>query len=60
MEDECKYWCMVDMCTKFHKIIKRFHKATSYERMKRAFENLDAFEDELEGAFEYHEDHEGR
>lgn len=51
---------MVDMCTKFHRIINKFHKVNSYEKMERAFEKLDAFEDDLDSAFEYHEDREGR
>ena len=58
--DECKYYCMVDLCTKLHKVIKKFHKASSSRKMERAFEKLDAFERDLESAFEYHEDREGR
>ena len=57
---ECKYWCMVDLCTKLHKIIKKFHKASSSRKMERAFEKLDAFERDLESAYDYHENREGR
>ena len=60
MGDACKKFCIFDLCTKFHKIIKRFHKASSYERMERAFEKLDDFEVLLEDAYEYHKVHKGR
>lgn len=58
--DECKYWCMVDLCTNFHKLINKFHKPNLYEIMEREFVKLDAFEDDLDSAFEYHEDPEWR
>lgn len=58
--DDCKKFCMFDLCTKLNKIIKRFHKASSYERMERAFEKFDDFEVLLESAYEYHKEHKGR
>ena len=58
--DECKYWCMVDLCTTFQKIIKRFHNASSYEKMERAREKLEEFEDLLEEVYEWHDDRKGK
>ena len=59
MGDDCKKFCMVHMCTKLHRIIKKFYTASSYEKVKRVFEKLEDFEDVLESAYEYHECHMG-
>lgn len=57
--DTCRKWCMVDLCTKFHKIICKVHKASDWEEMKNALGKLDDFEDDLENAYEWLDNHKG-
>ena len=59
MGDDCKKFCMVALCTKFHKIIIKFHKASTCEKMKRYKKKLEEFGEVPEDAFEYHEGHKG-
>ena len=55
--DACRKWCMVDLCTKLQKISCKLHEASSYKKMKRALEKLDDFEDDLENAHYWLDDH---
>lgn len=56
----CKHLCFVDLCTKFCKIISKFHDVSSSSKRERVFERLHIFEDTLESAYAYLDDHEGR
>lgn len=58
--DACQYWCFVEMCTKLHKIISKIHNASSFSQMERSLEKLDKFEEILEKAYAWVEDHEGK
>ena len=58
--DVCRRWCMVDLCTKLHKIGCKLHEASSCKKMERALEKLDDFKDDLESAYKWLDDHEGK
>ena len=58
--DVCKYFCMADLCTKFLKLMKRLHKASSREKLHVAKEKLDDLECLLDDALEYLSEHKGR
>ena len=51
--DACRKWCMVDLCTKLHKISLKMHEESSYEKIIRALEKLVHFESDLENAYEW-------
>ncbi|MCO5578878.1 hypothetical protein L7F22_032725 [Adiantum nelumboides] len=57
--DACRKWCMVDLCTKFHRIIRKVQKASDLEEMKNALQRLFDFEDDLENAYEWLDTHKG-
>ena len=58
--DACTKFCIVDLSKQLHKIISKFKHASkhgSYDKMERAREKLDAFEERLDDACAYHEKH---
>ena len=57
--DTCRKWCMFDLCMKFQKIIRKVHKASVWEEMKNALGRLADFEDDLENAYEWLDNHKG-
>ena len=59
-DNACAYWCMMELCMDFYKIIKKSHRASSYDSMERVLEKLNAFERLLEGAWDFLEGYEGR
>ena len=59
MDNACRKWCMFDLCTKIQKISCKLHDASSYEKMQRALEKLDDFEEDLDNAYAYLDDHTG-
>ncbi|MCO5570881.1 hypothetical protein L7F22_024610 [Adiantum nelumboides] len=59
MGDACRKWCVVDLYTKFHRIIRKVHKASDLGEMKNALQRLIDFEDDLENANEWLDTHKG-
>ena len=57
MDDACRKWCMVVLCTNFQKVSCKLHDASSYEKMQRALEKLYDFEEDLDNAYEWLDDH---
>lgn len=48
------------MCESLHKIIKKLCKASYFDELEKAREKLDRFQDFLESAYEWHDDHKRR
>ena len=59
MDDACRKWCMVDLCTKFQKVSCKLHDASSCPKMTRALDKLYDFEEDLDNAYAYLDDHTG-
>ncbi|MCO5547904.1 hypothetical protein L7F22_001358 [Adiantum nelumboides] len=57
--DACTKWCMVDLCSKLRKFSRRMHKASA-DGTQVAWDKLEDFEDDLERAYEWLNNHKGK